>query len=158
MLSRLTRPAGRAFLTLSLTVLIAVGSGQQSRAHEGATGIVKERQQGMVAFKDAMKAWKLALDDPKSLTPGAFAEISRDLSSNAGARLLALYPKDGPTKHTDASSRIWSEWAKFERLANELEARARALETMAIDETVLRSEFKAIGGICKACHESFRER
>lgn len=156
--SRLTRQAGSALLILSLTFSVVVGSGQQSRAHEGATGIVKERQEGMVAFKNAMKAWKLALGDPKSLTLEAFGKISQQLSSNAGARLLGLYPKDGPTKHTDASPRIWTEWDEFERHANELEARARSLEMMAIDETVLRSEFKVIGGICKACHESFRER
>lgn len=112
----------------------------------------------MVAFKKAMKTWKLALDEPEGPTPGTMGEISTHLSSHAGARMLGLYPKGGPTMHTDASPRIWTEWAEFERLAMALEARAMALPTVENDKTVLRSEFKAIGKICKACHESFRER
>jgi cytochrome c556 len=143
---------------VAMTVLIVVGADSQLGAHDGATGIVKERQQGMVAFKKAMKTWKLALDEPQGPTPETIGEISTQLSSHAGARLLGLYPENGPTKHTDASPRIWTEWAEFERLANALEARALALATVDIDKSVLRSEFKAIGGLCKAWHESFRER
>jgi len=143
---------------MAMTVLIVAGAASRLDAHEGATGIVKERQQGMVTFKKAMKTWKLALDKPQGPMPETIGEISTHLSSHAGARLLGLYPKGGPTKHTDASPRIWAEWAEFKRLAKALEARALTLATVSNDKTVLRSEFKTIGKICKACHESFRER
>ena len=147
-----------SFTLVAITVLVLVGAAPRLGAHEGATGIVKERQQGMVAFKKAMKTWKLALEDPKGPTPETIDEISTQLSAHAGATLLRLYPKDGPTKHTDAAPAIWTEWAEFERLANALESRASALATVGNDKSVLRSEFKMIGKICKACHESFRER
>lgn len=147
-----------SFALLTTAILIVTSPASHLGAHEGATGIVKERQQGMVAFKEAMKTWKLALEGPTGPTPETIGEISTQLSAHAGARLLGLYPENGPTKHTDAAPAIWTDWSEFERLANALETRASALPTVGNDKSVLRSEFKAIGKLCKACHESFRER
>jgi cytochrome c556 len=144
-----------AFCLIATFALLPVGG--PSQAHEGATGAVKERQQGMIALKEAMKAWKTALESPDGPKPDAIDAIAVRLSENAGARLLSLFPENGPTRHTDAVPEIWTDWKTFSRLANDLEERALSLQKAKADKVVLRSEFQTVGMICKACHERFRK-
>lgn len=134
--------------------------GQTSRAaaHDGATGIVKERHDAMISLGQAMKAWKAILDAGQTPDPAALTVISNQLAAGAGQRMLALFPMDGSGHKTKALPAIWTEWDEFERLSLMLETRALSLAKPGPDIVVLGSEFKAVGQICRECHDRFRKR
>ena len=127
-------------------------------AHDGATGIVKERHDAMKSLGRSLKALKTTLDAGQAPNRAGLQEISKQLAKPAGARLLALFPKNGQGHKSDALPLIWTDWETFSSSAMDMEARAVSLATARTDISVLRSELRAIAGICKDCHDRFRKR
>lgn len=127
-------------------------------AHDGATGIIKQRHDAMKSLGQTMKAWKAVLDAGSSSDQAEVKAIADRLAAAAGSRLLALFPKDGPRHMTAAQPIIWTQWDVFDRLAMALDARAVSLAKARSDIVLLRSEFKAVGQICRECHDRFRKR
>jgi cytochrome c556 len=141
-------------LVVASTIVMSVNAD----AHDGATGVVKERHDEMKSLKLALKALKTTLDTGQIPDRAELKAISDQLARPAGARLLALFPKDGPLHKSDALPVIWTEWDTFSRSAMDMEARAVSLATAKSDMAVLRSEMGAIARICKECHDRFRKR
>jgi cytochrome c556 len=127
-------------------------------AHDGVTGIVKERHDAMKSMGRSLKALKTTLDAGRAPDRAELQAISKQLAKPAGARLLALFPKDGPRHKSEALPLIWTEWESFSRSAMDMEARAVSLAAARADISVLRSQLRAIAGICKDCHDRFRKR
>lgn len=151
-------PAFIVILVPILTIWLILGLPGLTTAHDGATGIVKERHDAMKSLGQVMKSWKAILDGAQPPDQATLKVISNQLAAGAGHGLLALFPKDGSGHKTKALPIIWTEWDKFERLALVLEARARSLPKARLDIIEFRSEFKAVGQICRECHDRFRKR
>lgn len=115
-------------LTLWLVAGAILGAGALSAfAHGGATGIVKQRMDGMVVMGDAVKAlsdmFRSGAYDADLIRNGADAILQ-----HSGETLTTLFPKgtgDAPSK---AKPKVWTDWEEFSGLATQLGVLATALK------------------------------
>ena len=137
-------------------------------AHGGATGIVKERMDGMSAMKDSMKiltpmmqgktpynaqtvrseAKKIGRHAGESMTK-LFPEGSDGLRGfairslwkqlrHAGESMTKLFPEGSDGKPSEAKSEIWQDWGSFAELARQLESYSEGL-VLAADNGLMMS-------------------
>ena len=137
---------GAAFATLAL-------------AHEGATGVVKER---MDLMKRQQKDMKLIGDMAKGkqrFDAVKAAEAARDVALTA-KKIPDLFP-EGSTGHpSDALPAIWKEWDRFAGDAEDLESVANELASSLDGGTgqEWKPAFQKLTDACKSCHQDFRAK
>ena len=139
----------------TLSIILICTSGL-AFAHGGATGIVKERMDGMLDLGRAMKALSAEV---KSDTPdmSVVRQIGEDIVAQSGARLVARFPEGSLDKPSEASAEIWTQPDAFQKLADELERMGAELaQAETLSQSDLSSRFRALGENCKACHQDFR--
>jgi cytochrome c556 len=128
-------------------------------AHEGATGVVKER---MDLMKGQQKDMKLIGDMAKGKTPfdaAKAAAAARDLGVTA-KKIADLFPQGSNGHPSDAVDAIWKDWDHFTANAKDLETSADALATSldgALDKD-WKAAFGKVTDVCKSCHEDFRSK
>ena len=112
--------------TLALTTSLAALA-TSAIAHSGATGMLLERMNGMLAMGDATKAinpMMRGLQDYDAAHTTAYADVLR---AHSGEAMLALFPEGMNAAPSVAKDEIWTNWAEFENLANELALYSEAL-------------------------------
>ena len=141
-------------LSSSLIVVSCLLSAS-SVAHPDAKGVVKERMVTMKALASSMKA----LNQVKSgkMPIAASSKISEKI-----IELSKLIPKQFPAGTysfpSEASPKIDSDRARFERIAEKLREAASTIPKIAQagDLEKFKSSFREIGKTCSACHKAFR--
>ncbi|HEY8565752.1 MAG TPA: cytochrome c [Beijerinckiaceae bacterium] len=129
-------------------------SGGTASAHEGATGIVKERMDQMEALARAMKRIDQQLKgkrDPAKIATDA------ELIRAAAVAMPALYPPGSRDGHTEATAAVWEKWPAFVAAAQLLaqEAEKLAAEARSAPEGAA-AQFRAVARTCSACHKVFK--
>jgi cytochrome c556 len=151
------RRARAALAGLALALLLA----PPANAHDGATGVIKERMQAMDAMAKSMKTVGPMIRGQVSLDHEKAAAAARTIAAGAGEHLLRLFPAGSLMPPSDAKAEIWDDWARFEALANELADAAGRMEETAkdgADSTGMAAAFKGVGGVCADCHKEFRAK
>ncbi len=144
----------------STAALICVGFVSLSAvafAHNGATGIVKERMDGMSAMGKALKSMSEMVKGKRAYDADAMRRLAVQIKSHSGDQMLRLFPEGEVQPASEATPKIWTDWERFSELAINLETVAQSLVDTAedgIDETA----FKSIAGACAACHNDFRQK
>ena len=115
---------------LRVALLLCLASTTLALAHEGATGVVKERMDLMETQKDAIK---LIGDMAKGNTPfdaAKAAEAARDISLTA-KKIPELFPEGsgGEKNKSDALPAVWEKWDRFTANADDLEGASDALSS-----------------------------
>jgi len=157
MVVRKGRRARAALAGLVLALLLAL----TANAHDGATGVVKERMQAMDAMAKSMKTVAPMIRGQAPLIGETAAAAARAIQTGAGEHLLRLFPAGSLSPPSDAKAEIWQDWARFEALANELADAAGRLEEAAkpgADNGAMTAAFKGVGAVCAACHKQFRAK
>lgn len=124
-------------------------------AHQGATGIVRERMDMMSDIAESVKTLSLMLrgqtEYQADTAQAAFLQISDHASM-----LPAMFPEGSDAAPSEAAPTIWTEpdgfAAIFEELANAAQTGAGAVH----DPAALAPAFGAVAKTCKTCHESYR--
>lgn len=131
-------------------------------AHEGATGIVKQRMDAMSEMGDAVK---VIADMAKGKSEFDIEEVrasTKVLASHAG-NIVDHFPDSEESRNSHVSEAlptIWESWEKFERQAADLENALRELEkdvAADLDQRTLRIAFARTAKACSACHDDFRK-
>ncbi len=95
-------------------------------AHGGATGIVKERMDGMSAMGDAVKSlsdmFRARQYDAEAVKSGAAI-----IKQHAGEQLLGLFPEGSDGDPSEAKPAIWTDWEAFSQFAGDLSLLADTL-------------------------------
>ena len=142
-------------------VLLAAGIGGGAFAHQGATGIVKERMEAMSAMKDAMAVVGRMLKGETTFNANEAGRAADTIAAHADD-MKAQFPDtpESRQKASEATPLVWQEPERFNRLADELVAAAVMLSQVSADgETAaIASQFQAVGRACSACHEDFRQK
>lgn len=126
-------------------------------AHEGATGVVKERmdlmkrQQRDVKLIGEMAKGKTAFDAAKA------AEAARDIGATS-AKIPDLFPEGSDGHPSEALPSIWQEWDRYKKSAEELKLAAAALEQALTRGQDWKAAFQAVTDGCKSCHQDFRAK
>jgi cytochrome c556 len=124
-------------------------------------GTIKAREANFKAIGKANKAAKSALE---AGTPdfAAVSAAATSIQTDAG-KIVDLFPKGSGKESgekTQALPTIWEKPAEFKAAAEELATAAGALKTAADakDAKAATAAMGEIGGACKGCHDTFREK
>ncbi|GGA06644.1 c-type cytochrome [Neptunicoccus cionae] len=145
-----------------------------AHAHDKATGVVKQRMDGMGMLAGSMKAIAKQVKSP-SPDPDAIAVAAQALRDHAGAAMLEGFPEGSIEAPSEARPEIWQDWERFSKLADRLTLQGEGLvlaaanppsgetpatktphdlETYAalpVDEL-----FMLTAKTCSACHQDYR--
>ena len=139
------------WLTLVSTVLLGVESAQ---AHQGATGVVKDRMDRFKASKESVKQIKKAL---KTKDWNAIQKEANALQQWA-LEMSNFFPEGSNGKPSEAKDKIWSDWEGFLRSVGSYqegtEELVKASSKQSLEATA--TAFKATLKSCKACHNEFK--
>lgn len=119
-----------AIIGASLTVVVISGA---SLAHDGATGVVRERMDGMVALGDAVRNITPIMRGQTSYDADAVSDFARVIQDHSGDAMTSLFPEGSAGDPSEARETVWSDWEEFEQLALRLEILGRALETASVN-------------------------
>ena len=139
-----------AFALATLTALRGV------TAHEGATGLVKERMDAMEAMAKAMKTITQRVKANRDL--GSIKGDARAIQELAG-KITSLFPP-GSTQHpSGAKPAIWQKWSDFDAKAGALAAESDKLaKTDARDAKSVAAQVRVVSQVCSGCHELYRAK
>jgi len=143
-----------ACLKAGVVALAAVVNAPAALAHESATGIVKERMDAMKSMAQRVKRMRTRIKAGGDLTKvGADA---RGIAEVVG-KVPPLFPP-GSTQHpSEASEKIWRDFADFEQRAKAVADAARRLAgTDAGDVKAVAARLVDLTKACGACHEKYR--
>jgi cytochrome c556 len=125
-------------------------------AHEGATGVVKER---MDLMKGQQKDMKLIGDMSKGKTKfdaAKAAAAARNLGETT-KKIPDLFPEGSGGHPSEALDAIWKDWDGFTGNAKDAEAAANELAATLDGGTGdWKAGFKKLTEVCKSCHQDFR--
>ena len=107
-------------VTVSMTATLAI-------AHSGATGIVKERMDGMAAMQKAVKSITPIMRGQTAYDADAVRSFAAAVEMHSGEAMTKLFPEGSGGMPSVAKPNIWSDWEGFEKLAMDLEIMGRAL-------------------------------
>ena len=126
-----------------------------SPAHEGATGIVKERMDAMTQAGKAMKEAGERIKAKRDLP--AIKDDARIVTEVAG-RIAGEFPPGSDQNPTDAKPEIWAHWDDFAARAGALQREGDVLEAAvgSGDPGVIAGQYRAVGRVCHDCHELYR--
>ena len=150
---------GRLTLLLVLVGFLIAG---QARAHQGASGIVKERMDAMSDIGRATKSVTAMANGKTPLDIEVVRANGRRIAAHA-ARVTHLFPDTAASrkgKHTEAKPSIWTEWDAFERLNATLQEQAKALADFPKqgDRRTLKLRQRDLTATCRECHKRFRAK
>jgi cytochrome c556 len=126
-------------------------------AHEGATGIVKERMEGMETLGRVAKTITRRIESNRNLA--AIKDDAAKLTEIA-TRIPVLFPTGTNDKPSDAKSEIWQQWDVFVDRARRLELATGQLGQIAAsgDPRAIARQFAVVADACTACHDTFRAK
>ncbi len=139
-------------LGASTAALFAVGA----FAHSGATGVVKQRMDGMKEMSHAVKAIGAV---KAGAIPFSFETLNlagREIAKH-GVSARDQFPEGSLVSPSDALPAIWADRQTFDRLMEQMIDAADQLAVSADrDESIALTD--RIGGYCKDCHATFRKQ
>lgn len=127
-------------------------------AHEGATGVVKERMDLMKQVGKDMKSLSKMFKGEEEYDQSRVETLASEVESRSGRSLTDLFPEGSIFGPSEALDEIWKEWPSFEKSAEEMREAATLLKSSASkgrDEA--RTAFGKVANTCKACHDKFKE-
>ena len=138
--------------------IVAVSVATLALAHEGATGVVKDR---MDLMKQQQKDMKLIGEMAKGKQPfdsAKAADAARDISLTA-QKIRELFPQGSEGHPSDALPLIWQEWDRFTNSAKDLGSAADTLASSLEGKNQnWKAAFQKVTDACKSCHEDFRAK
>jgi len=151
----------RLFLTASTAafLLLALCLPHVSVAHEGATGVVKERMEAMKEMERRMKTMAEMLKGSQKLEFRHIETSARQIAGHA-QKIQRLFPVGSDKHPSTALPSVWAKNKQFAQSANELTGKAMKLSTKARTKKriVVLPAFSEVAKACKACHDNFRKR
>ena len=109
-------------------LLMFVGAATAALAHGKATGIVKERMDGMVELQEAMKAIGPMMQGKTDFDANVVREQAARMKAHAGDSISEKFPEGSGGMPSEANAEIWQDWETFVDLAIRLEMLSTALE------------------------------
>lgn len=148
------RLPGFLVTTLSFFVICS-----PSIAHEGATGVVKQRMHLMKSLGKGMKQMRGMTKGKVALDQQAFINHIQDLKQGS-LQMKQLFPEGSMQPPTEARAVIWKNWEQFENLSDKLLSESEKLERAFTtqDQKQVSEQLKRVGKVCLQCHKKFRKK
>lgn len=114
-------------ITVFSAVIATVAIAGAVWAHSGATGVVKERMDGMMAMGKSIKAITPMMRGQTDYDPQRVRAFAEDVSRHSGEALTRLFPEGTTGAPSEAKPNIWTDWNEFEALAEQLHTLSEGL-------------------------------
>jgi len=130
-----------------------------SLAHEGATGVVKQRMHLMKTMGKGMKQMRGMTKGKIAYNQAAYMSHIQDLKMGT-EKMLHQFPEGSMQPPTEARPSIWAKWDNFETLTNKLSEEVTHLEQVYSekDSLLVERQLKRVGKVCLECHKKFRKK
>ncbi|PLX34168.1 MAG: cytochrome c, class II [Hyphomicrobiales bacterium] len=147
---------GRNICAAALLGLTVAAGG--AAAHDGATGVVKERMDAMKTMGGAMKQLAAMMKGQSPFDAMAATQAGMTIQGQAEG-LLKLFPKGSDDMSSRAKPEVWTKWGEFEAATAALNKASAALAgaDMGAGKSDIMALFAGVGKSCKGCHEQFRK-
>lgn len=131
-----------------------------AHAHGEAKGIVLERHTLMNDIKKANKTISDMVRGKTELDRATLA-ASAERVANLASRSLAMFPDTKASRHgkgSNAKQVIWSEFDRFSKWNDQMQARADKLADMTMTASLddLKAQHRLLGKTCGGCHKAYR--
>lgn len=150
-------------MSLRLGIITACFAGL-AWAHQGASGIVLDRMENMVALGKSLKQMHMLARQSRP-DMAALEAATDEFAQLASADPQVLFPIGSGGGVSQAAENIWSDWpgfvARYQTMAMRAEDLAAQVKIMretraAFDPVILEQGLRAIGESCKSCHAAYR--
>ena len=123
-------------------------------AHQGATGIIKER---MDAFKTSQKQLKSIVAAARAEDFDTIENLA-ELLAEWGRKMPEYFPAGSDSAPSEAAPAIWSDFSGFSRAAENYTLSAEQLIAASIegDKEAVLAAIRQVGQSCKSCHATYR--
>ncbi|MGI9400843.1 MAG: c-type cytochrome [Rhizobiaceae bacterium] len=145
--------------TFLIVAAMAATATVSALAHEGATGVVKERMLMMKDVSSQMKSLGQMIKGELGFDPKFASSAARNIASH-GREMLVLFPEGSIDEPSKALETIWQEWDQFERITRVFIAQANELAEVsqtASKPTEIIPQYKALTQTCSTCHQDYRK-
>jgi cytochrome c556 len=139
----------------SIVVVVLIALVTTAGAHEGATGVAKDRMDLMGDISQRLKSIAKRLNANRDL-PAIAADA--DHIAEIAPRIPDLFPAGSDKGITDAKPAIWQHWDEFVGDQKKLIEETRKLSSMAAsgDARAIADQYRTVAKSCIACHDTFR--
>ena len=117
-------------IAAAMAAAIPLG-GLAAFAHEGATGVVKERMVLMESIGETMKSLTAMMRGKQSYDAERVRAAASKIADHGGEALTRLFPENSLAPPTKAMPAIWNDWERFTALSNRLAEYGKALKAAA---------------------------
>ena len=143
--------------TAAILIVVASAAGAATvNAHDGATGVVKERMKLMSTLGKSMKTMSAMVRGKVPHDAEKLRQAALSIADHGGPRMTALFPEGSMQAPSEARPEIWQDWKSFSALADEVRARALAVAEAGDDQR--KAAFRSLSRTCSGCHKDFRKK
>lgn len=96
-------------------------------AHSGATGVVKERMDGMMAMGKSVKEITPMMRGKTDYDAERIRAFAEEVRQHSGEAMTKLFPEGTTGAPSEAKPNIWTDWDEFAALAAQLETLSEGL-------------------------------
>lgn len=145
----------KQFFRWLIVIGIVAACAAATSAHEGATGVAKERMDLMGSMSKDMKDIQKRVSGNRDLV--AIADVAGRIRA-AAPKIPSLFREGSGTGITDAKPEIWKNWDDFKAKVQKLEDESGKLASVAAsgDPKAIGTQFTALIHACTSCHGDFR--
>lgn len=142
-------------ISLCLSVIMIAAMPISLSAHQGASGIVKERMDQFSEARGQMKQINAAL---RASDLPAVAEITSQMMAWAD-EMADAFPEGSDNAPSEASPAIWQDAEGFAAAIARYDSAIDSLNKAALsnDASATLKGFKMVGAACKNCHRTYRK-
>lgn len=153
-MSYLLQQKSIAMMPLVILALMLVALGSVAVAHQGASGIVKDR---MDRFSDSQKQLKRLIGYAQAGQFDEAEQIAGDLAKWA-EEMPSYFPEGSMQKPSQARPEIWLDFTSFTEKADVFRRASLSAGNAAAaqDRAGLTAAIKQVANSCKSCHTDFR--
>jgi cytochrome c556 len=134
-------------LNIVIGTAMVSGLAVAALAHGGATGIVKERMDGMGVMKQSIKVLTPMMQGKAPYDPDVVRTEANRIGGHAGEVLTELFPEGSGGAPSEAKDRIWQDWEEFSVLAEQLRVLSEGLAAAADNGLMMAGAAQDTGGM-----------
>jgi cytochrome c556 len=144
------------FAVTAAAILMLLSVALPGRAHDHATGVVKERMESMETMGKRLKAIRDRIKAKRDL---AAVKTDAEAIKELAPHITHLFPAGSNDAPTQATKAVWQNWPDFEKKAKSLETEvAKLVEANPDDRAAVTSQVLAVSQTCMNCHEKYRSK
>ncbi len=143
---------------VAILLLAANLAGSAVFAHEGATGVVKQRMDTMKRLGKKMKTLKPLVQNAYDFDAERVASLAQEIQAISD-QVEPGFPEGSNQHPSEALPVIWEDWDRFTDLILQMRVASARLGEIATDgdQRSAWQQFKVLGKTCRSCHTDFRE-